>query len=329
MVIVIDFDGTLALGDTSSIISMTPNLGLIKIINQMYLDGNYIKIVTARGSKSCKNIDERYSKYLDQLQNWLKHNEVYYNEISFNKEYGDIYIDDRCYNIKGTILYSKLDSRFTENKVRRINDHVIKKSSTSKTEFLWYSHASNIGINIPRILSYDTDTLATEYLDGVKSTKIEKITEILRVFKNSESLNKSEFATYKNRIENHLVKNSNIKNADKIIRLLGEINPPRTFNHGDFSVDNIIESNGKIFLIDPIYDYSLFQSFWIDSAKHLFTILYYSLDINFYEACRKKYIEELGVEEKALDILIASESIRVSNRKKNLIDISNNLIDSI
>ena len=64
MVIIIDFDHTLALGDTSDINKMSPNLKLVSLINQMYNDGNTIKIVTARGCKSCNSFNERHKKYL-------------------------------------------------------------------------------------------------------------------------------------------------------------------------------------------------------------------------------------------------------------------------
>ena len=57
MVIIVDFDGTLALGDTSDITKMLPNVKLVSLINEMYDDGNTIKIVTARGCKSCSSIE--------------------------------------------------------------------------------------------------------------------------------------------------------------------------------------------------------------------------------------------------------------------------------
>ena len=44
-----------------------------------------------------------------------KHN-INYHELSFYKEYADVYIDDRGVNIKDTIYYDKLDSKFTNNK---------------------------------------------------------------------------------------------------------------------------------------------------------------------------------------------------------------------
>lgn len=327
MVIIIDFDGTLALGDTSDITKMSPNTKLISLINEMYGDGNYIKIVTARGCKSCSTIQERVLKYETIILDWLKKHNIQYHELSFNKEYGDAYIDDRCYNIKETIFYNKLDSKFTGNKVRRINDCVVKKSSSSKLEVNWYNKAIEIGIDIPTVLSYDNDTIATSFIDGKTCKNVDLVLNVLKKFKNTKPTNKVNFNSYIDRIKIHLNNNPQIKESKKLINLLNTINPPNTFNHGDFSTHNMIETEGKLYLIDPIYSEDLFQSYTIDAAKHLFSILYYSLNPELYNQCYDEYITKLNINENELDILIACESIRVANRKKQLIDISNNLID--
>lgn len=327
MVIVVDFDGTLALGDTSNIPTMHPNLKLITLINQMYNDGNYIKIVTARGCKSCSTIKEREDKYRKIITNWLNINGVTYNELSFNKEYGDAYIDDRGYNIKDTIYYNKLDSKFTNNKVRRINDCVVKKSDSTVQEVSWYNKALEIGLDIPSVLSYDKDTIATSFIEGSSCYNVDLILNTLRKFKNTKPTNKINFNSYIERIENHIKNNPSIKSGSKLIDKLNSINPPNTFNHGDFSIHNQIENEGKLYLIDPIYSEDIYQSYVIDAAKHLFSVLYYSLDADFFNLCYNEYITKLDIKEEELNILIASESIRVSNRKKQLIDVTNNLID--
>ena len=329
MVIVIDFDGTLALGDTSDVNKMYPNLKLVTLLNQMYNDGNYIKIVTARGCKSCSTIEERENKYQLILTNWLLNHNIKYHELSFNKEYGDIYIDDRGYNIKDTIFYSKLDSKFTTNKVRRINDCVVKKSDSSKQEVEWYNKALEIGLNIPVVLSYDIDTIATSFIDGTECDDVDLLVNTLRKFKSTKPINKVNFNSYIDRIQLHIKNNPLIKKGDKLVRLLNKINPPNTFNHGDFSTQNQIKSNDKLYLIDPIHSDDVYQSYVIDAAKHLFSVLYYNLNAEFFNVCYNEYISKLDIDPHELDILIACESIRVANRKKQLIDVSNNLIDTL
>jgi len=327
MVTVIDFDGTLALGDTKDINTMIPNLKLVSLINSLYNDGNTIKIVTARGCKSCNSFSERRKKYFDIITNWLSKHDIKYHELSFYKEYADVYIDDREINIKDTIYYDKLDSKFTTNKVRRVNDFVVKKSVSSINEIKWYNKALELDINIPEILSYDSDTITTKFIDGKSCSNTDLFLDVLKVFQSTPPVSKVGFGTYIQRIKNHLDNNKIIIGKNKLLNSLNVINIPNTFNHGDFSVNNLIESNGKLHLIDPIMSDDLFQSYVIDTAKHLFSILYYNLDYDLYNQCYTKYVTDLDIDEKALNTLIACESIRVANRKPQLIDVCNNLID--
>jgi len=329
MVIVIDFDGTLALGDFSCLENMKPNMNLVTLLKQMYLDGNYIKIVTARGCKSCTTIDERYDKYYNRITNWLAKHNIPYNELSFNKEYGDVYIDDRCHNIKHSIQYSKLDSEFTGNKVRRINNYVIKKIHSASDEIKWYAKAIELGLHTPEILTYDSDTISMSYIHGNECKNLDLIVNVLTRFKNTNATNNVNFNSYIDRIERHMSNNIEIKDSEKVLKLLKQINPVNTFNHGDFSTNNIIESDNKLYLIDPLYSDDIYQSYIIDIAKHLFSILYYSLDWVFYKQCYEYYISKLNIDTNELDILICTESIRVANRKKQFSDISNNLIDML
>ena len=329
MIISVDFDGTLALGDTSDIPSMKPNLPLISVLNEMFKDGNQINIVTARGSKSCNSFEQRKIKYQKIIEEWLKKNKVKYHKISFFKEYGDIYFDDKSINIKNAIRYEKLDSIFTKNKVRRLNEYVVKSSSASESEFSWYKEAAKIKTLTAKVLSYDSDTITTKYIKGERFNNSSISLEILKNFKESPSLNNLTFENYINRIKNHAENNPLIVNFDKCKKNLNSIKIKSSFNHGDFSIDNMIQDGDKLYLIDPIYSKDLFQSFYLDAAKHLFTILYYELNHELYKACRDLYESELQIKKKEMDVLICTESIRVATYKKEISSISNNLIDAL
>ncbi len=329
MVVVIDFDGTLALGDTADINAMYVNPKIASLVNKMYDDGNIVKIVTARGSKSCSTIIQREKKYRNIISNWLHTNGIKFHKLSFSKEYGDAYIDDRAYNIDSTIFYEKLDSKFTTNKVRRINNCVVKVTKNSSDEVAWYNKALEIKLNIPGVLSYDRDTIATRYIEGTYCSNVDLVMDTLLKFKNTLPTNKVNFSTYIERIKNHLENNPTIQNRSKLLEKLSTINPPNTFNHGDFSIYNQIESANKLYLIDPIYSEDIYQSYVLDAAKHLYSILYYTLDSDFYNICYDQYVYKLGIEKNELDILIACESVRVCNRKKQLTDITSNLIDAL
>jgi hypothetical protein len=327
MVINVDFDGTLAIGDTSYIPSMKPNISLVNILNKMYQDGNEINVVTARGAKSCQNKKERESKYFDVIAKWLKVHNVLYSNLCFNKEYGDIYLDDKCINIKNSINYNLLDSRFTKNKVRRVNEFVVKRSASSVSEYKWYSHASEF-VTTAEVLSYDRDTITTRHIQGTAFDNPNLSVLVLSKFKNQPPISEANFNSYIDRIKSHSLKNKNLVNVTSLVDRLKDMDVPNTFNHGDFSVDNMIQTKSELILIDPIFSPNLFQSYYLDIAKHLFTILYYNLDYDLYDKCLKAYIE-LGIKESEIDILICSESIRVSTYKNSMTSISNNLIEAI
>lgn len=327
MIISVDFDGTLALGDTSDIPSMKANTSLVKILNQIHKDGNEINIITARGAKSCKTQKDREKKYFKVIENWLKENKVCFNRISFKKEYADIYLDDKCINIKSSLSYHMLDSIFTKNKVRRVNDFVIKRSETSVSEYNWYKFASKI-INTAEVLSYDRDTITTKYIRGETFNNPDLSINILNKFKNEPSLSNASFYSYIERIESHASQNSDLINVETLVKYLKKLNVPNTFNHGDFSIENMIQNGADLYLIDPIFSPKLFQSYYLDAAKHLFSILYYNLDYDLYKKCLSSYLS-LGIPKSAIEILMCSESIRVCTYKKSMTSISNNLISTL
>jgi len=332
MEIVIDFDGTLALGDTTNISLMLPNIKLIEHTNKMYADGNVIKIVTARGSKSCKTYQERHIKYSAIIKDWLEKYNVKYTVLSFYKEYGDIYIDDRCFNVKDNIVYNNLNSPFTDNNVKRFNNKVFKLSDSESIEgeVAWFNHAKKLGVCTPDILTYDVNTISMTYHEPVQSytRDINKLIQTLTTFKNNKPLNNALIDTYKQRIQNYIT-NNNIINKSKFLDKVSNINIPNTFNHGDFSTKNILQKHDGVFFIDPIFRFNLYQSYQIDIAKYLFTVLFFEKDYHLYELSRSQFTLAFKIDKHQLDILIACESLRVANRRKQLLDIVNNLVDNL
>lgn len=95
--IIFDFDNIIAIHpteDTSDITKCKPNVNLITVINKLYENGFYIKILTARGNLSCKTRAEADSKFRPIIEKWLFDNNVCYNELSFDKELALYYVDD-------------------------------------------------------------------------------------------------------------------------------------------------------------------------------------------------------------------------------------------
>ena len=84
-----DLDQTLCWTDGEDYSHAIPIQTRISKVNALYLKGNIIKILTARGSKTgidWRAVTER------QLELWG----VLYHELHFGKPFADIYVDDKA-----------------------------------------------------------------------------------------------------------------------------------------------------------------------------------------------------------------------------------------
>lgn len=329
MIIQFDFDGTLALGDNTSIGDMYPNIVAINLCNTLYADGNTIHICTARGSKSCATMECRILKYQDKIESWLRSHKVQYHKLSFVKEYADAYIDDRAYNVYGPLNYQLLDSGFTDNKVTRFNDRVIKVTKNAQNEKTWYMMAKAIGLNVPSVYHADTDTIMLQYIIGKHEVDAQSYVDILQRFKSERPISNGTYSDYVQRIVNHTTKNDGLIGTKKLIDALCSLTIQASFAHGDFSVTNLINTGKDVYMIDPIYDDGNFQSYVIDIAKNLFSILFYHKDFTTYNTMKELYKLKFNLDDRTIETLIASESVRVATYKKSFTDISNNLIEAL
>lgn len=331
MKVIFDFDGTLAVGSNLHIPNMHPNHSMIGLCNQLFNDGNEIVVCTARGSKSCTTLEERKNKYAWIIQQWLKDNHVQYHELSFNKEYADVYIDDRAHNVETPFLYKNLDAGFTSNKVRLFNNKIIKSTENAIAENEWYVQAQIIGIKTPHVYHVDKDTIMMEYIDGVYSLSYEDNATLLEEFKSNQPTNTKRFTDYILRIDKHCNKNSGILNSDKLSKMLLDIHEhvPTSFSHGDFSIKNLIYRNGVVYPIDPIYNKETFQSYVVDIAKNLFSILFYEKNDALYLQSFKYYQERFNLHENAMQVLVACECVRVATYNSKYTDVANNLIEAL
>lgn len=88
-----DIDGVIAITRGTQYEKSRPNKIVIARINEIYDNGHYVKIYTARGSKTGKDWSELT---VTQLKEWG----VKYNELIFGKPCCDWYIGDECLNVK-------------------------------------------------------------------------------------------------------------------------------------------------------------------------------------------------------------------------------------
>lgn len=89
----VDLDGTICTNTDGNYTQAIPHIKTIKEINNLYNKGHTITYWTARGSTT--NID-----WGDLTKNQLKKWGAKYHSLIFGKPFYDLYIGDKCLNIK-------------------------------------------------------------------------------------------------------------------------------------------------------------------------------------------------------------------------------------
>lgn len=308
----IDFDGTLALGNKSHITLSEPNYILIERLRKLKSTMPvYIKIVTARGSKNNLSKEEKEKKYLHLIEKFCEMYNIPYDDISFNKEYADLYVDDMTIGQYSEFL--GMISDFTNNNLIFTDKTVIKKCTSALLEKEWYNLAQNI-VNVPEVLFCNDETIITEKIISKNTIpKVCDVIEILEIFR-ANKIKNYDFKTY---INNITIPEYSTEDTRNIIHRL----PPHdgTFFHGDLSISNILTSNDGVYLIDPNYKY-IFGSYLTDAGKAFFSYVAYQADWNSAEKIASKF---------GVDVLrfAVSEGIRVCKYKPEYISIVNNIAD--
>lgn len=312
IIISVDFDGTLALGNASHITSSEPNTPLINRLNQIKKDTDvYIKIVTARGAKGRLTTEEKEKKYTPLIKSFCSEYNIPYDEISYNKEYAHIYIDDMTINQNEN--FSGYTSIFTKNKLLLTEKTVIKKCNSSLLEKIWYDKAAEKNIvNVPEVLFCNDETIITSRIKSTNKVKAEDILSILEIFRNNQIKNYN-FDTYKKNIQ---VPEYASQNVTDCINNLPKHNG--TFFHGDLNCSNIVK-NDHLFLIDPNYKY-IFGSYLTDAGKAYFGFIAYENNYSEAEIISKKYGKDV------IKFAVA-EGLRVCKYKPEYISIVNNIGD--
>jgi hypothetical protein len=100
MVYCIDIDGTICSNTNGPYETAEPYHNVIDKINKLYEAGNTIYYLTARGSTTGIDWREVTEK---QFQQWG----VKYHKLFFGKPTADLYIDDKCINIKEWLTTEK------------------------------------------------------------------------------------------------------------------------------------------------------------------------------------------------------------------------------
>jgi hypothetical protein len=313
MRIVVDFDGTLAGGLTGYITSAEPNYALIERLKRLKQEYEcYIVVCTARGAKSNLSVGEKERKYYALIKQFLETYQVPFDEISFNKEYGDLYIDDMT--IRPNDEFIPHLSPFTDNKILFTNGSVIKKSKSSIFEKKWYDIARLRGFNVPEVLFVNDETIITERISESMKPRVIDYINLIEEFRH-EQIPNYPFQTYLDRLVVHP------KNTQKVRELISTLpNHPGTFFHGDLSTTNVLK-NERTWLIDPNYK-NVFGSYLTDAGKTYFSLIAYNQD----HFGAQMLVEAFG---ELVKHFAVAEGLRVSKYKPEYTSIINNIADEI
>lgn len=304
--ICVDIDDCISFTLNRDFDNAEPNLKLIEKLNKLYDAGWDIYYVTARGSLSCSSREEAELKYGESIRNWFKKHGVKYTELSFQKKLASYYIDDKGYKPDEfmDISFETIKTGMSGAKIELRDGKIYKTADNTKDVIAWFEISKKF-FNVPKIHSVIGNTIAMEYIKIDSEPTIFEIIELLDKEQYIKSISTAPFQTYIDRISSHL---NNIPLTDdekKSIITAMKIEQKFfdehiTFSHGDFSLDNVLKMNDKLYLIDPIYSEKLYSSWLLDIGKLLHSLKRYnktdeySVVLNYYKNYKKQiYIAEL------------------------------------
>jgi len=267
--IIFDVDDTISVTTTHDWENAEPRWQVINKLNKLYEEGWTIILITARGQVSCNgNFEEADKKYREKMEGWLKKHGVKYHMLSFEKYLASYYVDDKSLTPEEFI---KLDIReintgWSGAHVEKRGDRIYKTAEDSLNAAKWYSMAAPL-INVPIVYNVIGNTISLEYLeDSGQRFKIEDVNKIINVF----SMYKTyvPFSNYIEQIEKHCdINNDFYEILPKLKEKESFFNNYNTFCHGDFSLENIIQTKKGLFLIDPLWKENYWTSYLLDIGK--------------------------------------------------------------
>jgi len=335
--IICDLDDTISVSITHDWQNAKPNEQLINKINRLYDEGWQIIILTARGQVSCQgDVEKADKKYRKKIETWLKRHHVKYHKLSFHKYLGSGYVDDKSLTPDEFVNLDvkEIKTGWSGARVEKRGDRIYKSHSDALNVAKWYEMSAPL-INVPIVHNVIGHTLSLEYLkpSGHKF-KIDEVNSAISKFSMYRTY--KPFVLYIERIKKHCEVNNDFWNI--IPLLVGKeeyFNQFSTFMHGDFSIENIIQTDKGMFLIDPIYEENQWSSYLLDISKMMHSYRKYNRMFE-YEVFLNGWIKNgYGIDEWALRLLEVSWYIRLIKyvpdeyQKKEFIKITKELLENV
>lgn len=286
--VVVDIDDTLCHTSNRDWDNAAPAADVIAKVNALYNEGAYIILCTARGSISCKSREEADAKYRAQIEAWMYTHGVLYSELSFDKVLGDVYVDDKACTVQSFTdkPFAQLQGGMSGAPVFLMGDYVVKEDPNSYNVAQWATKFNSLGLNnmkYPPIYSVTPNSIYIKYIQKDCNVLPHHVHKIVQAVKSIPGTEKP-FTTYILRIKKHLeIYNppytDDFLNRLRDMSLVMDVN--ESFCHGDLSYDNMICSNHKTYVIDPIVDDRLYSSWLLDISKFYMSTQRFDLNGNF------------------------------------------------
>ncbi len=320
MIVAVDFDNTLAIGNAQHISTLAPNRPLIARLRDMKAaqPGTQIKVWTARGGKDGLSDEKRELKYGKVIREWLNKYGVPFDGICW-KDYANLYIDDQT--ITPYSEFTGITSTFTGNPVILTESTAIKYAASALFEYDWYKRARLLGFSVPDVLFCNDECIITRRVPGQGSPTAEKFIFILDALKYSPKVPFcDDFLTYMQNVQSAKVDGMSEKTRT-LAETVAWYEHPATFFHGDLSTTNLLCTADGDYLIDPNCKH-IFGSYLTDAGKAAFSLIAY--EAQFPEA--QKIADHFGPEVWPFAVY---EGLRVCKYQPKYISIVNNIADLI
>ena len=284
---ILDIDGTICHRQFRDYETATPDKELIAIINRLYTEGSNIKLYTARGMGSNGDDPDLAKKVnLEKTTKWLKNNGVLYHELIFGKPNGDYYIDDKAISInefkrKFSNIRGNSGCSITVHKGK--TDPVLTKKYPSKEALknvrLWNKrfliNIEHPKITIPNMVSSTNTSLTMEFVNGVnlydetvKADNFLLAIEALETFRRIIPTENKCFSSYTDKIRKRLDGGRDeLFIIKELISIQEFMNSEGSFSHDDFTLGNIISTEGGITIIDPNQNDAMYSGWLMDLAR--------------------------------------------------------------
>lgn len=320
--IVFDIDDTICDNNNRDYANAIPKTEVINKINSLYDSNEYeIVLFTARGMKSCNgDLEKIIKKNKKVLEEWLKQHCVKYHELIFGKPLGDLYVDDKCMEVREFVNSDfRHLSGGSQKSIIQMGRYVVKDFGSHEKLLRfkeWMKESKGI-CSSPHVVSYLYDRVYIDYIDGLRLDHSYINAYITNLVEKVLSFRSKKYDSFDMQYHiDNLLKNDCKETHNKInfcMNLLSKheafIKTQASFSHGDCILSNVFVKDTELIFIDPNF-YKPASSYLFDLAKIRMSLDGYETTFDFSDIQHTNYLQKFDTKMKFLglfDVVTAIE----------------------